>query len=38
MVDAPVVTQAKQLIERDDALQTMLARRQAIEPVTKPTV
>lgn len=29
MVDAPVVAQAKQLIAKDEALQTMLARRQA---------
>ncbi len=35
MVDAPVVMQAKQLIERDDALQSMLARRQSITPATR---
>lgn len=32
MVDAPVVTQAQQLIERDDALQAMSARREAGRP------
>ena len=35
MVDAPVVMQAKQLIERDDALQGMLSRRQSITPATR---
>jgi citrate lyase subunit beta/citryl-CoA lyase len=35
MVDAPVVMQAKQLIERDDALQGMLVRRQGISPATR---
>lgn len=35
MVDAPVVMQAKQLIERDDALQGMLARRQSSTPATR---
>jgi citrate lyase subunit beta/citryl-CoA lyase len=35
MVDAPVVMQAKQLIERDDALQGMLARRQHITPANR---